>query len=217
LAILKKQDWKRIRKQNLPQTIFLAITIISAGLTVLPILNYTKYYLALANFNFTVTNVTMSTNQLYTPANAIVKINITLTASNPTDYSGLVVADVGCVLSYNGSYHTVTLPPVSLGQQPTYVYTNLWQLESVTTPMTRTYPLRPNSNTTILIETSIAGNSDQNAADFVNYLESLEGSGSNQIDWSISCRLGLITFLNTYAEGPAYFSPITPLGNSSMT
>jgi len=217
LAILKKQDWKRIRKQNLPQTIFLAITIISAGLTVLPILNYTKYYLAVANFNFTITNVTMSTSKLYPPTNAIVQINITVIASNPTDYSGMVIEDIGCILQYYGSYHLIVIPPAALGQQPTYEYTYLWQLESTSTPATRTYPLRPNANTTILIESSLAGNNNQNAADFVTYLESLKGSGSNQIDWSINCHLSLNTFLNTYAENIANFSQVTPFGNSSMS
>ena len=215
MAILKKKDWKRLRKQDLPQTIFLVIMIISAGLIVLPMWNYTKYYLALSNFDYNITKVAISTNQLYPPTSTTAKINITLTASNPTDYSGLQVATVGFDIEYYGDYHWVELPPTSLGQQPVPEYTNVWDLASTTTPPAQSYSIGPNANVTILIETSIIGNSSTNALEFISYLELLKGNGSNQIDWSIFCHLDLTTFLNTFSLSES-FSPVT-LWNSSGT
>jgi hypothetical protein len=194
---MKKKNWKRLRKQDLPQTVFFAITIISAGLVVLPLWNYTKYYVALGNFDYTLTNVTFYAEPLYPPTSTIVKINITLTASNPTDYSGLQVSTVTCFLEYYGEYDIAQ------------------ELTSATSPP-QSYSIRPNANTTIMIETSFSGNSGTNALDFINYLETLsKEGGAAQIVWSINCRLFLTTFENTYSI-PKSFSPVTPW-NSSAT
>lgn len=213
---MKKQDWKRLRKQDLPQTVFFAIMIISAGLVVLPMWNYTKYYLALNNFDYTLTKVAIHTNQLYPPTSTIAKINITFTASNPTDYSGLQISTVGYDLEYYGDYHLVELPPVTLGGQIGWMNTSMWELTSASTPPTQLYSIGPHTNTAIVIETSISGNSGKNALDFITYLESLsKGSEPNQIHWSINCRLDLNTFLGTFAR-PKSFSPVTPW-NSSTT
>ena len=212
---MKKQIRKRLRKQDLPQTIFFAITIISAGLVVLPLWNYTQYYLALSNFDYTLTKVTLSTDQLFPPTSAIVKINITLTVSNPTDYSGLRISSVACVLDYYGDYRLVEEPPATLGEQPGWVYTNVWDLTTASTPPAQSYSIGPHENKTILIETSISGTSGTNALDFISYLESLSQESAPQIDWSITCGLSLSTFQGNVGR-PGSFSPVT-LWNSSTT
>lgn len=194
---MKKQYWKRLRKQDLPQTVFVAIMIISVGLIVLPLWNYTRYYLAVANFDYTVTKVTLYAEPLYPPTSTIVKINVTLTASNPTDYSGLQISSIGCVLGYYGDYGVEE------------------QLVGTSGPP-KMYPMRPNANTTIMIETSFSGNSGTNALDFINYLETLSTeSGQTQIEWDIVCRLYLTSFQGTY-EILKGFSPVTTW-NSSTT
>ena len=212
---MKKQIWKRLRKQDLPQTIFFIIMIVSAGLVVLPLWNYTKYYLALSDFNYTLTKITLYTSHLFPPTSGIAKINITLTASNPTDYSGLQIGTAWCDLEYYGDYHEVALPPASLGQQPTFVNTNVWDLGSVSSPPTQSHPIGPHTNTEILIETSINGSSGTGALAFISYLESLSTESAPQVDWSISCTLSLQTFQGSVARTGS-FSPVT-LWNPSTT
>jgi len=182
----------------LPEAVFFAVTIISAGTLILPLWNYTQFYSAWYNFSYTIPRVNINTSQL---SRQTAQINLTLVATNPTGYSGLQVQSVSCVMSYNGSVHLGAEGP-----------TNSWELTTLST--TKPYSISPNSNTTILFDITISPNSappDQFDAfqQFISYLISQTPGG--QIQWSLACSLVLASFLINTPEPTMYFALVTPL------
>jgi len=185
LAILARSNLKMLRKQDLPATLFFAITIISAATLIVPLWNYTQYYSALYNFNYTIQGITVNTSQL---SARMAQINFTLVATNPTPYSGLQVGPAQCEIDFFGSIH-----PDTNGQPTTY-----WELTKLYN--TTTCPIGPNSNLTIPFGTTINPDntklsSDQYAAfqEFMNYLTSLDPKG--EITLVLICHLGLQSFM----------------------
>jgi hypothetical protein len=194
---MTKRNWKKLRKQNLPATIFLAITIISAATLIAPLRNYTQYYSALWNFSYTIPGITVSTNQLSAQKT---QINFTIIATNPTGYSGLQIGAATCTISYNGSLH--------YGSTGT---TTWWELTIAYN--TRWYPIGPNSNVTIPFEITIDLNSAPPSQfdafqQFVSYLTSQIPGG--QIQWSLSCSLSINSFM-VNSGVPQSFMLVTPL------
>lgn len=212
MAILTKRKWKTLIKEDLPQTVFLAITIISASSIILPMWNYTKFYTAFNNFNYTLSKATIYTSNINVPSNVTAQINITLLVTNPTDYSGLRIGTVGCDLYYYGNSHTVWVG-TAMGPGH-YNVTNWWILTSASTPKPLG-PIGPNSNMTILIEISITpdyGKPDyQQNADFLNYLL----TKPPPIEWSIDCHLPLSTFLGTSEVSNTFYPVFTPLNQTT--
>lgn len=224
---MTKKNWKMLRKENLPQTIFYAITIISAGLVVPPLWNYTRFYIALNNFDYSLSNATIYTSQIKVPNSAQAQINITLIATNPIDYSGLRTGTIGCALMYLGDSHTIYVAPDSplryLASQTIYlssgrtagylIVTNWWLLATPNVPQ-QSGPIGPNSKRTISIEISITldyGNTDyRQNVDFINHLRTMP----NEIEWTLNCHLPLIAFLGTF-DVPRTFQVTTPLNQSS--
>ena len=197
------------RKQELPTTVFFAVTIVSAGLLILPMWNYFKFYSALYNFDYIVKNVTIDTTQITVTNHAVV--NITLLATNPTDYSGLQVSYVACGLKYWGDSHQVSVP--TSGRSMELIWTNWWDLKGGST--TQWYSIEPNGNRTILLQVFVSPNSgsqgeQQNAWDFMNYLETARAAKQRQILWSLSCVLTLNSFLGSFDRNKD-FTPVTPL------
>jgi hypothetical protein len=194
-------------RQDLPLRAFLAITIISVALLVLPMWNYSMFYLAWSRIDYNVLNVAINATQVNVASSLAVKITFLVT--NPTGYSGLKVGYVTCDLEYYGEEHLV---PVIVGGVPTggWIPSTLWDLEVGSDP--QWYQLDPNANRTILLEISInpnSGNSadQQNAIDFLVYLGSKPGS----ITWFLDCDLSVNSFLGNLDAGQKYFTPITPL------
>ena len=219
---MTKKNWKMLKKENLPQTVFYAITIISAGLVVFPLWNYTRFYIALNNFDYTLSNATLYTSRITVPNSAQARINVTLVANNPIDYSGLHIGTAGCALIYRAESHTIWVAPGSpLGNLASQtisvdtkhgrvlIVTNWWMLTSINTPQP-CGPIGPNSKRTILLEVSIMldyGKPDyQQNADFINYLRTMP----NEVEWSINCHLPLVAFLGTF-DVPRTFRVSTPL------
>jgi hypothetical protein len=215
LAVLTKRKWKKPKKQDLPQTIFLAIMIVSVSLVTLPAWNYTRYYIALNNFDYTLTAMSMTTSNVSVLASGLAKINITLFVTNPTDYSGLAIGTVGAELQYFGNYHWVHIPGGGfVGGTGEDVYTNVWDLTSAITQSNG--PIGPNSNKTILIEILIKpdfnnpNGPDPNAVSFIEYLATKQ----TKIVWSITCTLPLNTFLGTFSVRKT-FDRTTPVNQSA--
>jgi hypothetical protein len=213
LAILTKRNWKKFRRQHLPQTVFFAIAIISASLIILPLWNYTKYYIALNNFDFTLSKATMYASNVNVPTNATAKIDITLLVTNPTDYSGLRVGTVGCDLQYYGPTHVIT----QIIHGVVYSYsTPLWDLTSLSVRPSSEI-IEPDSNRTILIEAFIKPNYDspngpqQSVVDFITYLETKPG----EIKWSISFEMPLNSFIGSYELTKTFDNVVTPLNQSN--
>jgi hypothetical protein len=198
------------RKQDLPLSAFFAITIISVALLVLPMWNYSMFYLAWSRIDYTVSNIDINATQVNvasSPASLLVKI--TLLVTNPTGYSGLKVGYATCDLEYYGPDHLV---PVIVGGIPTggWIPTTLWNLKVGSDP--QWYQLGPNTNRTILLEIYINPNSgsssdQQNAVDFLAYL----GSKPGNIAWFLDCDLSVNSFLGELDAGSKYFTPITSL------
>jgi hypothetical protein len=216
LADLTRKNWKKPKKQDLPQTIFLAIMIVSISLIILPTWNYTRYYIALNNFDYTLLAMNMITSNVSDVASGLAKINITFLVTNPTDYSGFVIGTVGAELQYNGSYHWVHHAGGGFaGGTSGDVYTNVWELTSATT-LQPSGPIGPNSNRTILLEILIKpdfsnpNGPDQNAASFIEYLATKQ----TKIGWSIMCTLPLNTFLGTFSVRKT-FDRTTPVNQST--
>jgi hypothetical protein len=59
-------EWTRktIKKLGVPTAVFFAITLISVGSLVLPLWNYTRFYLALWNFDYLASSVTVDRSQI---------------------------------------------------------------------------------------------------------------------------------------------------------
>jgi hypothetical protein len=186
-----KRNWKRLGKQHLLEALFFAVAIIAAATLIIPLWNYNQFYSALYNFSYTIPGVTINTSQLGSDA---AQINFTLIATNPTGYSGLQVQGVSCAMYY---YNMGTA-----------------SLEDLTTLYVfRAYRIGPNSNTTILFDTTINPNNaplDQSDdfQQFISYLISQTPSG--RIQWSLTCQLSLASFM-IGSTVPANFAPVTTL------
>lgn len=194
---MKKRSRKTVRKQDLPATIFFAITIISAATLIAPLWNYTQYYSAVYNFKYTIPEIAVNTSQL---SAHIAQINFTFLATNPTPYSGLQVGPANCKIDFYGSVHLVN------GQPTTW-----WELTILY--VTKTHAIGPNSNITIPFDTQInpdnAKSYDQYAAfqEFINYLTSQVPS--RQITLFLTCHLGLDSFM--------FNNDILPIGGNPFS
>lgn len=201
MAILAKKNWKTLRKQDLPATLFFAITIISAATLIAPLWNYTQYYSALYNFNYTIQGITVNTSQLSAHT---AQINFTLVATNPTPYSGLQVGPATCEIDFYGSVH------LDISGTPT----TWWELTMLIVPKSQT--IGPNSKITIPFGTTINPDntklsSDQYAAfqEFIFDLTSTVRGGSGDITLSLTCHLELQSFMVSLDVPPVGGNPFT--------
>jgi hypothetical protein len=193
-------------KRDLPLHAFFAITIISAGLLVLPMWNYSMFYLAWSRIDYNVSKVAINATQVSVTSN--LAVNITFLVTNPTDYSGLRVGYATCNLQYFDGEHQV---PVIVGGRPTgqWVLSNLSDLKIGSDP--QWYQIDPNGNRTISFAVIINANSgnsyqQQYALDFLVYL----GNKPNKIEWFLSCDLYVNSFLGNLDAGQKYFQLETP-------
>ena len=199
---MTRTNWKKPSRQNLPEIVFFAITIISAATLIVPLWNYTQYYSALYNFNYTVPGITIKTSQLNTTHTAQItaQINFTFVATNPTPYAGLKVGPASCEIDFYGNdYHLVS-----------GVVTNEWTLAKLFIVKTRA--IGPNSDITIPFNTTVnlenAQSNDQTAAslEFINYLAD-QGLGGS-VTLYLTCNLGLSSFMVDTNIPPAEGNPI---------
>jgi hypothetical protein len=207
LAILTKSIRKIFGKQDLPLRVFLAIAIISAGFLILPMWNYSMFYLAWSRIDYKVLDVTINPTQVNVTSSPLVKVTFLVT--NPTGYSGLEVGYITCNLEYRGDTHTV--PVIIAGRPTTGVRsTDLWDLRIGSDP--QWYQVGPNANRTIVLEVRINPNSGdsyerQYALDFLVYV----GDKPSSIRWFLDCDLSVNSFMGSLDAGEKYFEPQTPL------
>lgn len=179
--------------------VFFAITVISVGSVVLPLWNYTRYYLALWNFDYVLSSVTIDASQI-----EAIKINVTLLLLNPTDYSGLEVSSIKVGMQYFGARHEVPVPAGARGIQMVPSY--LWDLKIGSTD--EVHPLGSNSNETVLLTVVVNPNSNilaerNSAQEFMNFVSD---KYRTQIMWYLNCVLVLSSFLGGF-DVTRYFSP----------
>lgn len=198
---------KTIKKLGAPTAVFFAIMIISVGFLVLPLWNYTRFYLALWNFDYTVSSVTVDQSQLNATR---VFVNVNFAIMNPTDYSGLQVASISCRLQYLrpvGHYVIETTGFRSSRQ----VWTYWWDLGVEST--NQRYPITSDTEFTIPLEIVVnpysgSQSAQQIAWDFITHLRT---PTTQAIQWSLTCLLTLSTFIGSFQRGPNYFEPFTTL------
>jgi hypothetical protein len=182
--------------------VFFAITVVSVGFVVLPLWNYSRFYLALWNFDYTLSSITVDTHQI-----DAIQINVSLLAMNPTEYSGLEVSSAQVSLQYFGAVHEVVVPVYPKGIQ--YVSTNWWDLKIGSA--TGTHPVGSNLNSTILITIVISPNSNNpaesnHAQEFINFVSD---KTTTKIEWSLNCVLVLFSFLGGFDVARPPFSYVT--------
>lgn len=190
------RKWKI--KFDVPTTVFFVITAISVGFVVFPLWNYNRFYLALWNFDYNLSNVAIDPNQVKAiQLNEIdeIQINVTLLVINPTDYSGLEVRSVAVGLKYFEGEHMVLVPSGPRGV--TWVTTNWWDLK-VGSDQGK-HPVGSNSNITVLLPITVTPNSNvpaeqSNARAFINFLN----TRPVQIVWSLTCILVVSSFMGNF-------------------
>lgn len=200
MAILAKRNWKTLRKQDLPTTLFLAVTIISAATLIAPLWNYTQYYSALYNVNYTIQGITVNASQLSVHT---VQINFTFVATNPTPYSGLQVGPASCEIDFYGSVHLVGGTP-----------TTWWELTTLF--FTKSQAIDPNSNIKISFGTTISPDNLKPSdpqypafQEFMNYLTSTIRDGGKHITLSLTSHLGVNSFMISLSIPPVGGNPLT--------
>lgn len=200
---------KTIKKLGAPTAVFFAIMIISVGFSVVPLWNYTRFYLALWNFDYTVSSVTVDRSQINaTNINAVVYVNFNIT--NPTDYSGLQVAQISCRLQYLRPVGHYVVENAGY-RSSTQVWTYWWDLGVKST--NQRYPIGSNTKLIISLELFVnpysGSQSDKQIAwDFINHLRT---PTTQEIQWSLTCLLTLSTFIGSFQRGPNDFEPLTTL------
>lgn len=182
--------------------VFFAITIVSVGSVVLPLWNYTRYYLALWNFDYVLSSVTIDASNI-----EAIQVNVTLLLLNPTDYSGLEVGSIMVGVQYFGAVHEVSVPAARGIQM---VPSNWWDLKIGSTH--EVHSLGANANETVLVMINVNPNSNilaerNNAQAFMNFVSD---KYRTQITWSLSCVLVLSSFLGGFAVS-RNFAYVTPL------
>lgn len=202
-------EWTRktIKKLGVPTAVFFAITLISVGSLVLPLWNYTRFYLALWNFDYLASSVTVDRSQINATR---AMVNVTFLIMNPTDYSGLQVASISCRLQYlqpNHGHFVIETTGYRASQQR---WTYWWNLRVASTTQSSSV----GSNTEFPISIVFVANpysspqsDQQNAYDFISYLEA---PATQQIQWSLTCVLTLSTFIGSFDRTNG-FEPITIL------
>jgi len=185
---LTKPILRRLRKQDVPITIFFCITIISVGLIILPIWNYISFYRALGEFDFYASQVTLFTSQINNPSVAQAMVNVTILIINPTSYSGLKVSSILFTLYYIGPTETVT------GFEGRSYSTDVYLLANA--GMNKWVSIGPYSNKTIPFDFSFSANGPNNGAatTFLSYL----ANNPSQVQWIVSCNV----FLNSFLSNP---------------
>jgi hypothetical protein len=185
---------KRLRKLKLdrPAAVFFAITIVSVVLLAFPLWNYTRFYLAMWNFDYKVLSITVDMEDYPTK----VRVNVELLVMNPTDYSGFEVSTIECGLDYIDGNHQVLV--VTGPRSTDWITTNLWDLKIGSYPAINRQ-LAPNANETILLSFFIDPNSgtsvEQNNARY--FMEFLRNPPA-EIGWSLTCRLVLSSFMGGF-------------------
>jgi len=179
-------------KQGLTVRIFFVIAIISAGSVILPLWNYSRFYLAWSRFDYVVEDVAVNATQAIETNRA--QVNVTFLVTNPTDYSGLSVIHLSCDLEYLWTYHSTSI-------YPSAPMTPWWDLRTILD--TQTYPLRPNSQITIsltlLINPIVGSSTYQSDSNFISFLGTESGNGN--IQWFLGCDLVAGTFLGGLDAG----------------
>lgn len=183
----------KIPKLDKPATVFLAFTVVSVGFLVYPMWNYTKYYMALWNFDYTVLSLSIDLNQ----ANMPITINMLFT--NPVDYSGLELVSITIGLEYvnPAQSHLVWDPTLPGHWGGGWRESNVWELKSEIFSLR--LPLRAFANETVPLTIYVnpyAGTDreKENAMTFIGFLS----SRPDKIQWGLSCYLALSTFLGGY-------------------
>lgn len=196
----------KIPRYDRPTTIFFAITLVSVGLLAYPMWNYTKYYMALWSFDYTVSNVTLSLNQ----ANMYV-VNVKLLFNNPTDYSGLELHSISIGLQYVNPSQTrrVWDPSIPGHWGGGWAETNVWILK--TQDFYVNLPVVGYANEILdldfVVNPAVGTDLDkENAFAFTGFMNAHPG----EVEWGLNSYLSLSSFLGGYTVY-RYLSYVTPL------
>lgn len=185
----------RLRRLGVPTLAFFVIAVVVVGWVAFPLWNYTKFYIALWNFDFTLSNITL---ERIDPEN--VQVRVDLLISNPTSYSGLSVSVVSYDLQYVDGTRYIIVPR---GKGTESVPTNLWDLSADS--FTENLSLPPNSNKTISFLVN------------VNYVTDTSGfsvllmTQPSQVEWSLYCSMIVVSFLTGFTVErtfPPFSTPI---------
>jgi hypothetical protein len=181
--------------------------IISVSLLVVPLWNYTRFYLALWNFDYTVSGVTVDRSQL-NATRAVV--NVTFAVMNPTDYSGLQVASISCRLQYLRSIGHYVIENAGY-RSSRQVWTYWWDLGVEST--NQRYSIASNTDLTIPLEIVVNPYSGSQSEQQIawDFITNLKTPTTQEIHWSLTCLLTISTFIGSFQRGPNYFEPMTTL------
>lgn len=195
-----------LRKFDMPTTVFFAIAVVSVILLAYPMWNYTRFYLALWNIDYIISDVS-----IYASESNNIRIDIELLVMNPTDYSGLEVRSSSCRLSYIDGAHLVQVMTYggSYGSRLVWVTTTVWDLK-VESHRLR-IPLAPNENKLITLPFIINPDSilqvdQENARAFIGFV----GTEPQEIELLLDCHLYISSFLGDF-DAQRYLSYSVPM------
>lgn len=187
----------KLSRLSVPTAVFFAIAVVSVGWVAFPLGNYTRFYLALWNFDYTLSNITLDMSQ---PAS--VQVGFELLVSNPTSYSGLSVSIVRYALQYFDGKHDIVV--TTSPKTTKIVSTNWWDLKAGT--FNPNIPVPSQSNKTITFAFKVNPSSDSDSQAFLIFLK----TSPLQIVWSLECDLVITSFLAGFGLWRS-FSFVTPM------
>jgi hypothetical protein len=185
--VVKSLGW--VRNLDKPAIFFLVLAVVCVAFLAYPIWNYTRFYLALWRFDYTISNVMMN------ETNTGFDCGVELLIMNPTDYSGFEVRSVLCGVKYIDGNHQIrvqTGPKTSV-----LVTTNEWDLKIVSQEIDFSVPPSSNRTTSFTFTVNPYGgsaNEQENAWGFIGLVK----AHPSKVEWLFDCHLILASFLGGY-------------------
>lgn len=187
----------KLRKLGAPMIVFFAIAVVAVGWVAFPLWNYTKFYVALWNFDFRVSSVTVD---LSNPQ--FVRVRVDLLVSNPTSYSGLSVSLVNYDLEYIDGFHDIVVPS---GRGTAVISTDRWSLSA--NSLAKNLSLPPNSDRTISLDVTLNPGADLDTETFLVYLK----TQPSQVSWYLDCSVVVVSFLTGFVVERVFDNLATPM------
>jgi hypothetical protein len=204
----------KIRNVNVdkPAAVFFAIAVVSVGFSLYPLWNYTRFHIALWNFDYNLISMTINKSDPTT-----ILLNANISVMNPTDYTGLEVTSISCGVEYvNPSQkHQVWDPSIPGHWGGGWVESYVWELKVETFSFPSNVPIGANKNVTIpltfFIKPGMGTNLEQqNVQQFMGFLGFPDQTPPKQIEWYLNCHLILSSFLSSF-DVTRYFVYVTPV------
>jgi len=180
-----------LRKVSVPTAVFFAIAVVSVGWVAYPLWNYTRFYMALWNFDYTLSNITVDASNP-----AVVLVRFELLISNPTSYSGLSVNLIRYSLQYKDGEHEIV---IGQGKGTKIITTNLWDLNEGS--FGGGTPIPPEDNRSVSVSFSVSSGGGSNSEAFLVFLRTMP----SQVEWSLNCDLVLSSFLGGFDVQRSFF------------